>query len=83
MVIDMNETQLKTVAQLRAFLDGTLEVQFQPIGNDAQRSVFIGAVIMCNASQRVSVPMTPGFCATMRSSAAAGPEGRLRPCSHS
>ena len=31
MVIDMNETRLNTVAQLRAFLEGTLEVKFQPI----------------------------------------------------
>jgi len=37
MVIDMNEIRLNTVLQLRAFLDGTLEVQFQAIGNDAQR----------------------------------------------
>jgi len=27
MVIDMNETQLKTVAQLRAFLDGTVDIK--------------------------------------------------------
>jgi hypothetical protein len=31
-VIDMNETQLKTVAQLRAFLNGTQAVEFQPMG---------------------------------------------------
>ena len=40
MVIDMNETQLKTVAQLRAFLNGTPDVQFQSVGDDMQ----------CNAS---------------------------------
>jgi transposase InsO family protein len=45
MVIDMNETRLNTVLQLRAFLDGTLEVQFQAIGNDAQRYDFIAAVL--------------------------------------
>ncbi len=53
MVIDMNETQLNTVAQLRAFLDGTLEVQFQPIGNDAQRYGFIGAVLSRFAYRRL------------------------------
>jgi len=37
MVIDMNETQLKTVAQLRAFLNATLTVEFQPRGKDDQR----------------------------------------------
>ena len=45
MVIDMNETRLNTVLQLRAFLDGTLEVQFQAIGNDAQRYDCIAAVL--------------------------------------
>ncbi len=45
MVIDMNETQLKTVAQLRAFLEGTLEVKFQPIRNDVERYGFIAAVL--------------------------------------
>ena len=37
MVIDMNESRLTTVAQLRAFLEGTLEVQFCPLHNDTQR----------------------------------------------
>jgi len=37
MVIDMNETQLKTVAQLRTFLNGTLAVEFQPMGEDSLR----------------------------------------------
>ncbi len=36
MVIDMNETRLNTVLQLCAFLDSTLEVQYQAIGNDDQ-----------------------------------------------
>jgi len=45
MVIDMNETQLKTVAQLRAFLHGTLEVKFLPMGSDTQRYVQIAAVL--------------------------------------
>lgn len=45
MVIDMNETRLKTVAQLRAFLEGTLEVKFLPVRNDVERYGFIGAVL--------------------------------------
>jgi hypothetical protein len=44
-VIDMNETRLNTVAQLRAFLAGTLEVKFHPIRNDAERYGFITAVL--------------------------------------
>jgi hypothetical protein len=45
MVIDMNESRLNTVAQLRAFLEGTLEVQFCPLNNDTQRYEFIGALL--------------------------------------
>ena len=45
MVIDMNEQELNTVAQLRAFLDGTQEVQFEPIGEDPARYAFIAAVV--------------------------------------
>lgn len=45
MVIDMNETQLKTVAQLRAFLNGTQEVVFEPIGEDSKRYAFLAAVL--------------------------------------
>jgi hypothetical protein len=45
MVIDMNESRLNTVAQLRAFLDGTLEVQFCALSSDTQRYAFISAVL--------------------------------------
>jgi len=45
MVIDMNETRLKTVAQLRAFFNGTLAVEFQPIGEDSLRYEHIAAVL--------------------------------------
>ena len=45
MVIDMNEQQLNTVAQLRAFLNGTQEVQFEPSGEDAKRYAFLGCVV--------------------------------------
>jgi hypothetical protein len=37
--------QLKTVAQLRAFLNGTPDVQFQSIGDDMKRYEFIAAVL--------------------------------------
>lgn len=53
MVIDMNETRLNTVAQLRAFLDGTLEVRFQPISNDIERYGFIVAVLKRFAYRRL------------------------------
>ena len=33
----MNEQELNTVAQLRAFLTGTQEVHFEPIGNQSKR----------------------------------------------
>ena len=45
MVIDMNEQQLNTVAQLRAFLNGTQEVQFEPRGEDTKRYAFISSVV--------------------------------------
>ena len=41
----MNESRLNTVAQLRAFLRGTLEVQFCPLSNDTQRYELISAVL--------------------------------------
>jgi len=46
MVIDVNEQRLSTVAQLRAFLDGTEEVQFEPLGEDAQRYAFVAEVVV-------------------------------------
>ena len=45
MVIDMNDTRLKTVAQLAAFLDGTLEVGFRPGEHDGERYDFISGVL--------------------------------------
>ena len=53
MVIDMNESQLKTVAQLRAFLEGTLEVQFRALDDDTQRYGFIAAVLKRFAYRRL------------------------------
>jgi transposase InsO family protein len=45
MVIDMNEARLNTVEQLRAFLDGSLEVEFRAASNDVERYGFISAVL--------------------------------------
>jgi len=45
MVIDMNESRLNTVAQLRAFLEGTLEVQFCALNDDTQRYAFIDTLV--------------------------------------
>jgi len=45
MVIDMNDSQLHTVAQLSAFLGGTLAMKFSPPGNDVERYGFITAVL--------------------------------------
>jgi transposase InsO family protein len=47
MVIDMNESKLKTLEQLRAFLQGTLEVEFSAsVGQDkAQRYAHIQALV--------------------------------------
>ena len=45
MVIDMKEAKLATVAQLRAFLDGTEEVRFEPLDDDTQRYDFVAAVV--------------------------------------
>src|SRR3972149_6126446 len=56
MVIDMNEQQLNTAAQLRAFLNGTQEVQFEPKGEDSQRYAFIAAVVKRLHYGRLSRP---------------------------
>lgn len=37
MVIDMNESQIRTLGQVRAFLDGTLAVEFKPLAEEAAR----------------------------------------------
>lgn len=47
MVIDMNEQKLKTVAQLRAFVDGTEKVRFEaPGASDSQRYAFVSDVVV-------------------------------------
>ena len=53
MVIDMNDAQLHTVAHLRAFLEGTPAVQFQPIHHETQRYGFITAVLQRMAYRRL------------------------------
>ena len=46
MVIDMKEQKLNTVAQLRAFLEGTQAVEFEALGEgDTERYAFIEAVV--------------------------------------
>jgi len=45
MVIDMNETGLTTLAQIEAFLDGTLEVTFSGHGADEERYKHIQSVV--------------------------------------
>lgn len=44
-MIDMNEAKLTMVAQLRAFLEGTVEVGFEPAGNDDERYGLIQTVL--------------------------------------
>ena len=45
MVIDMNDTKLRTLAQVRAFLEGSAGVEFQPTGDDRTGYEHIGAVL--------------------------------------
>jgi transposase InsO family protein len=45
MVIEMSEEKLVTLAQLRRFLEGTAEVEFQGCGKDEDRYRHIGAVL--------------------------------------
>jgi transposase InsO family protein len=41
MVIEMNDSRLATLAQIREFLDGTADVGLQPKGSRAQRYAFV------------------------------------------
>ena len=45
MVIDMNEKKLVTLDQLREFLAGTTEVEFQPCGQDEERYRHIAGIL--------------------------------------
>src|SRR5450759_169828 len=51
-----DQYELNTVAQLRAFLEGTLEVKFQPIRNDVERYGFIAAVLGRFAYRQLGKP---------------------------
>jgi hypothetical protein len=45
MVIDMNETRVCALGQLKAFLEGTGEIRFQSVGDDEGRYSHIQAVL--------------------------------------
>jgi transposase InsO family protein len=45
MVIDMNESKVRTVEQVRAFLQGTRDVEFLPHGDDEARYGHVGDVV--------------------------------------
>ena len=55
-VSDMNETQLETVAQLRAFFNGTRAVEFQPIGENSLRYEHIASVLRRFGYRRLKRP---------------------------
>ncbi len=65
MVIDMNEQQLNTVAQLRAFLNGTQEVQFEHSGEDTKRNAFISSVVKRLRYRRLARADKGGCCAIL------------------
>ena len=57
MVINMNEQKLNTVAQLRAFLEGTEAVRFDVLGeDDKRRYVFIAQVVKRLRYRRLKRP---------------------------
>ena len=57
MVINMNEQKLNTVAQLRAFLEGTAAVRFDALGeDDKRRYVFIAEVVKRLRYRRLKRP---------------------------
>ena len=45
MVIDMNESRIRTLAQVRQFLAGTLQVSFRPCADDTERYEHINDVV--------------------------------------
>ena len=56
MVIDMNEQELTTVAQIRAFLNGAQEVRFEPMGEDSKRYEHIQDVLKRLRYRRLKRP---------------------------
>jgi len=49
MVIDMNESQVRTLAQVREVLAGTAALEFQCAQNDAGRYAWISAAFRWHA----------------------------------
>jgi hypothetical protein len=45
MVINMNETQLRTIEQVEGFLSGTVAVEFSAVGDDTERYAHISQVL--------------------------------------
>ena len=56
MVIDMNETQVRTLEQVRQVLDGTEALQFQRPEDDAGRYAWIESVLMRFGYRQLSRP---------------------------
>ena len=69
MVIDMNESRLKSVAQMGACLEGTFEIKFQRVRNDVERDDFVAAVLERFAYRRLG-------CVGIKAKI----EGDKRPC---
>lgn len=61
MAIDMNEIVLKAVAQTHAFLSGTRDVQFEPLGEDSKRYAFIAAMLKRLDYPRLARPDKSAF----------------------
>ena len=56
MVIDMNETKLTTIGQIREFLAGTTAIEWTPEDDDTVRYAFIGNVLSRFAYGRLARP---------------------------
>ena len=56
MVIDLNEVKLTTLEQLRAFLAGTIEVEFSAAGRDDNRYRHIAEVLNQFGYKRLKKP---------------------------
>jgi hypothetical protein len=54
-MIDMNETRLCALEQLRAFLEGTGKVRFQSVANDEGRYSHLQAVLKRFASRSLGI----------------------------
>jgi len=45
MVINMDETQLRTIEQIEAFLRGSASIKFSAVGDDTERCAHISRVL--------------------------------------